>query len=383
MNYLKQLCGIILIVLCCSYSISLSGQPSLPLRVCDITALPIDGLEVITYGKVVEITGDDRFLLQELTCDVLCDDKFGNLPEVGMWVVVEGRIQVGDPLDPPEIDVRRWVEYGGEPPLPGADVYTVEDAVNSGPGNIALLLGHVESYSDPDAGLGTFTDETGSMFIDFPNGDSPEVLEEVYAFGHTEIDASQNIWLDVAYWYPEDEDPPPPPPPIVWEIEEANASPPGTYCFIQGMVTSWTDESSGEGIYEDGDMIAIDFESDLEELPELMSDIFAFGVTREDSRSLVLEAHEWINAEIVGLNEFSNSMEEISIYPNPASDYLNIDVFGDLHQLTLFNTTGQILFQQDVKAGTIRLDLTGFQCGLYFVSIESEEGTSTRKVVIK
>lgn len=73
----------------------------------------------------------------------------------------------------------------------------------------------------------------------------------------------------------------------------------------------------------------------------------------------------------------------ISIYPNPATNVLNIDVSGKMQQLTLINPTGQLVFSQEVEAGTTTINLNGLESGLYFVRIENENNTTTKKVVIQ
>ena len=73
----------------------------------------------------------------------------------------------------------------------------------------------------------------------------------------------------------------------------------------------------------------------------------------------------------------------ISIYPNPATNVLNVDVSGKMQQLTLINLAGQMVYSQEVEAGTTSIELNGFMSGLYFVRIENEKGTITRKVIIK
>ena len=73
----------------------------------------------------------------------------------------------------------------------------------------------------------------------------------------------------------------------------------------------------------------------------------------------------------------------ISIYPNPATNVLNIDVSGNMQKLTLINPAGQIVFSQEVDAGITSIDLNNLDKGLYFVRIENENNTTTRKIIIQ
>lgn len=70
---------------------------------------------------------------------------------------------------------------------------------------------------------------------------------------------------------------------------------------------------------------------------------------------------------------------EVKIYPNPASDFANVEITSsdDVEmQLTLFSSSGQILFSQKVKVtagiNTVKLDVSSLPTGAYHLSINSE-----------
>lgn len=65
----------------------------------------------------------------------------------------------------------------------------------------------------------------------------------------------------------------------------------------------------------------------------------------------------------------------ISIFPNPANDYLNIqlDERQEETQLTIYNYTGQILLNQEVKnSDHIRLVIADLQSGSYILKISND-----------
>lgn len=73
----------------------------------------------------------------------------------------------------------------------------------------------------------------------------------------------------------------------------------------------------------------------------------------------------------------------ISIYPNPATNVLNIEAGKDVQKVTLFNLAGQMVFTEQMQTGKTSIDLNGLMKGLYFVRIESMEGTNTQKLIIQ
>jgi hypothetical protein len=71
---------------------------------------------------------------------------------------------------------------------------------------------------------------------------------------------------------------------------------------------------------------------------------------------------------------------EVSIYPNPAADLANIDIKASENmeiQLTLFSSTGQILFSQKthVKEGSniVKLDVNNLKPGMYHLNIVNDK----------
>jgi hypothetical protein len=272
------------------------GDP-VPRTVCQIVAVPVDELDVITAGTVTDLIGNDKFEITSDGCTILCDADAGFVPLEGMLVVVEGRVQDEGLLEDLAIDVRYWVPYQEESPdNPDPVVFTVEDAIDAEVGTVALLFGHVVSYSDEDEGIGTFVDDTGSLFVDFPDGDAPDVSQNIFVLGVMELNNAENPILSVIYWYPEGGEPPPAPPAVAWTIEEANSLPLGSHCLILGSVSSWTDQPTGTGIFDDNEnTMGIDFEDSVES-PFLNESGYAFGVTAENTASeRVIEAHAYLS----------------------------------------------------------------------------------------
>ena len=73
----------------------------------------------------------------------------------------------------------------------------------------------------------------------------------------------------------------------------------------------------------------------------------------------------------------ANELANFSIYPNPASNYLkiNVPVEGKEYQLDIISTTGQVISQHTVSNSKPLIDLTNISKGIYFIKVFSE-GTS-------
>jgi len=84
--------------------------------------------------------------------------------------------------------------------------------------------------------------------------------------------------------------------------------------------------------------------------------------------------------------------EPISIYPNPAVDYVKIDFHSDnslVPQIKFYDLTGKVvrefdsefILNQDVFKAN--LDISDMESGIYFVKVIQGEHVFTKKLVIK
>jgi hypothetical protein len=75
----------------------------------------------------------------------------------------------------------------------------------------------------------------------------------------------------------------------------------------------------------------------------------------------------------------------LRIYPNPTSDFVNIQLpeGNRFNELTLINPLGQLLFFHaiDISAEALLLDLRGYRNGLYILQLSGSEGFRTFKVL--
>ena len=381
----KHLLNGLLTVLLMSASISLLAQT--PKTVCQITSNPVNGESVITQGVVSSVVGDDDFYLTSGNCTIKCDGKSNNMPTQGMEIAVQGRVEVDDDDkkstadDELELDVYYWVERGGTtPPPPEEAVTTVEEALNASPGTVALLSGSVTSWTDQNDGEGIFADLTGSMPIDFEEGNKPTLDQSIVVLGVVDKEDGVNE-IDVYYWYPEGGNPPDPPGNIAWTVEEANNATNGTYAIIPGAVTNWTNESDGEGSYQDlTGSIQIDFEDGLE-LPSLLTPIWVVGIVETDDGSKEIEAYGWEIYSGVGVPEFAEL--QIQMYPNPAATHINIRADQSLTEIQIFDVSGRLVLSEQInQVSTIQVGhLTK---GMYVVRLFNENQLlGYSKLVIK
>jgi hypothetical protein len=79
----------------------------------------------------------------------------------------------------------------------------------------------------------------------------------------------------------------------------------------------------------------------------------------------------------------SDNHSEFSLIPNPASDLLSIVSIEKMKGLRVVSSNGQIMTTLELNAFTTELTVSNLPAGVYFVVIETVNGTSTKLVVKK
>ncbi|MBK8080096.1 MAG: T9SS type A sorting domain-containing protein [Saprospiraceae bacterium] len=70
-------------------------------------------------------------------------------------------------------------------------------------------------------------------------------------------------------------------------------------------------------------------------------------------------------------NATSQQQKNTGVYPNPASDFINL-TYNNISQLKIFNTFGQVVFENPKIITDQSIDIRTFQSGLYFVKFLAE-----------
>lgn len=73
-----------------------------------------------------------------------------------------------------------------------------------------------------------------------------------------------------------------------------------------------------------------------------------------------------------------------AVYPNPVSDVLNVTIEGaEQAVITLISSNGSIVLKQSVSQPCVSIPVSSFVKGYYFLTVQTNKGTKTHKVLIK
>ncbi|TYB76320.1 T9SS type A sorting domain-containing protein [Bizionia myxarmorum] len=76
------------------------------------------------------------------------------------------------------------------------------------------------------------------------------------------------------------------------------------------------------------------------------------------------------------------SLVSFEIYPNPASDYLNIRNLQPNSNISIFNTNGQMVKQHNGTSGLNTLDISHLSSGMYLVKVASLNQSLIKKIIV-
>ena len=83
--------------------------------------------------------------------------------------------------------------------------------------------------------------------------------------------------------------------------------------------------------------------------------------------------------EVTAIEE--NGVEGLMIYPNPTNGNLNINVEAMRH-ITITNTLGQVVYDQDVDSDNEVIDMAQYQTGIYMVRIVTDNGVAAKRISV-
>jgi hypothetical protein len=83
------------------------------------------------------------------------------------------------------------------------------------------------------------------------------------------------------------------------------------------------------------------------------------------------------------VNSVNHILTELNVYPNPASDFLNISTANNIiDDISIFDLTGRMVYRILPERSSEIVDLSEFKDGIYFSKVRVEGQIITRKFVI-
>jgi hypothetical protein len=119
------------------------------------------------------------------------------------------------------------------------------------------------------------------------------------------------------------------------------------------------------------------------------TDGFTFIVENPEGGWIPTQAFSIQIDEDATVGTFDQQLDQtLKVFPNPATDRLNV-AFGQAVEgpvaLRLINLQGQMLTQQALNSvsGTLELDISQLPGGIYFLNVQTQQGTVSRKIAVQ
>ncbi|MEZ5147194.1 MAG: carboxypeptidase regulatory-like domain-containing protein [Bacteroidales bacterium] len=149
---------------------------------------------------------------------------------------------------------------------------------------------------------------------------------------------------------------------LVWEAPEGCLTPDEYDVYRDGAYVatttelSYVDDGLGAGFYE-----------------YYIVSQYYFGEGTESDAAYVLV--------ITGVNELNS--DEFQMYPNPATDVVNVKSDYNVASYEVLNNAGQVVFSTNVDSRNFQINVSEFERGIYYIKLQTSQGIALRKIAVK
>lgn len=90
--------------------------------------------------------------------------------------------------------------------------------------------------------------------------------------------------------------------------------------------------------------------------------------------------------QVTSIHE-NKTTRTVKVFPNPTNDILNVKIFSNLlnikenSKVTITNVLGKVIYSAKSDTDSFKLDISNYESGLYFISIEDPENTISTKFI--
>ena len=92
-------------------------------------------------------------------------------------------------------------------------------------------------------------------------------------------------------------------------------------------------------------------------------------------------ASETIQVNVTDITEIDNATT--AIYPNPATNFVNIESGANIGRIMIMNNIGQVVYSTVADSQSIQVNTSDLKKGIYFIQVETIKGMVTEKLIIQ
>lgn len=107
----------------------------------------------------------------------------------------------------------------------------------------------------------------------------------------------------------------------------------------------------------------------------IVNELVESGCSAADTLAVTID-------DCTGIDDFSQN-NKLSIYPNPATNFVNVQSQVKLLSVSILNSEAKTLISKDVDGFEMKINTNDLDSGVYFIQIISEQETVVKKLIIK
>ena len=88
--------------------------------------------------------------------------------------------------------------------------------------------------------------------------------------------------------------------------------------------------------------------------------------------------NDYVEVGVTGINENDN---KVALYPNPTNGNVTIEAEG-MSRITVVSVLGQVVYDTEVNADNVTLNMSQFNAGMYMVRVYTESGVVVKRVTV-
>ncbi len=103
-------------------------------------------------------------------------------------------------------------------------------------------------------------------------------------------------------------------------------------------------------------------------------------------KSFISARRTWLISELfsngcyVGVNETTADANAIIVYPNPANDFISVDLKSNDNTICIYNTLGQEVYKQESVGSSVNIDISAFSEGVYLIKANDNSYLKFQKI---
>ena len=155
---------------------------------------------------------------------------------------------------------------------------------------------------------------------------------------------------------------------INWEADQSDFN----YTDVGNWQTLTWDMSAWDSAYAQY-MTAVVFFFDIETSKP--------SETGADATLDVFDVDDFVFGEFASLSTKNISLSDFTVYPNPATDFVNINSADTIDSYRIYDLTGRVVKRSSPYSNNFRIDVTSLNKGVYLVKLNSGDKTGSIKLI--